>query len=192
MNWNKPCRTGLLFLMVLMTGCASTLDTGRDDTASGSAIPSEFLGRFQQAVALMEDDPDQARRALTTLHRERPELTGPLVNLCVLDFRAGETAAARTCFEKVLARDPEQPDALNHLGVLARQDGEFGQAEDYYRQALTADPEHRPSIRNLGILLDLYQGRHQEALDLYQQYQALLPEPDPMVAQWVADLKNRL
>ena len=192
MNWNNAWRAGWLWVVVLAAGCASTPDTGRDDSASGAAISSEFRGRFQQAVALMEDEPDQARRALTTLHRERPDLTGPLVNLCILDFRAEETEAAKACFDRVLASDPEQPDALNHLGVLARQEGEFGQAEDYYRQALTAEPEHLASIRNLGILLDLYQGRHQEALDLYQQYQALLPEPDPMVAQWVADLKNRL
>ncbi|WP_328187925.1 tetratricopeptide repeat protein [Marinobacter sp. OP 3.4] len=192
MNWNDTWRAGWLWVVVLAAGCASTPDIGRDDSGSGAAISSEFRGRFQQAVALMANEPDQARRALTTLHRERPDLSGPLVNLCILDFRAGETDAAEACFENVLASDPEQPDALNHLGVLARQDGEFGQAEDYYRQALTADPEHLPSIRNLGILLDLYQGRHQDALDLYQQYQALLPEPDPMVAQWVADLKNRL
>ena len=75
---------------------------------------------------------------------------------------------------------------------MARQEGDFGQAEDYYRRALTAAPDHLPSLRNLGILLDLYQGQHREALRLYEQYQALLPEPDPMVAQWVADLKNRL
>lgn len=192
MNWNNAWRAGLLLVMAALAGCATSPGPGGSREADKGAVTPEFRSQYQQVVALMDQDPVRARQELEQLHQVRPELTGPLLNLCILDFRDDRTEAARACFEKVLVKAPEQPDALNHLGVLARQEGAFGEAEDYYRRALTADPEHLPSIRNLGIVLDLYQGRHREALDLYQEYQALLPEPDPMVAQWVADLKNRL
>lgn len=192
MNWNNAWRAGLMLTVAALAGCATGPGPGDSREADKGAVTPEFRSQYQQVVALMDQDPVRARQELEQLHQVRPELTGPLLNLCILDFRDDRTEAARACFEKVLVKAPEQPDALNHLGVLARQEGAFGEAEDYYRRALTADPEHLPSIRNLGIVLDLYQGRHREALDLYQEYQALLPEPDPMVAQWVADLKNRL
>ncbi|MFC4257964.1 tetratricopeptide repeat protein [Marinobacter lacisalsi] len=192
MNWNKPRHLSLLLAVALVAGCATAPDRDRRESRGESAISPEFRNQFQQAVALMDEDPSRARQALQRLHQAQPDLTGPLLNLCILDFRDDNTDAARACFEQVLERNAEQPDALNHLGVMARKAGEFGQAEDYYRRALTADPDHLPSLRNLGILLDLYQGQHREALRLYEQYQTLLPEPDPMVSQWVADLKNRL
>lgn len=192
MIWSKRWYPGLLLAVSLLAGCATAPDKGRQESGGESAITPEFRSRFQQAVALMDQDPPRARQALEGLHQAQPALTGPLLNLCILDFRDDNTEAARGCFKQVLERNGEQPDALNHLGVMARQAGDFGLAEDYYRRALTADPDHLPSLRNLGILLDLYQGQHREALRLYQEYQALLPEPDPVVAQWVADLKNRL
>ena len=192
MTWSKLWYPSLLLAVSLLAGCATAPDKGRQESHGESAITPEFRSRFQQAVTLMDQDPDRARQALERLHQAQPDLTGPLLNLCILDFRDDHTEAARACFEQVLERNAEQPDALNHLGVMARQAGEFGLAEDYYRRALTADPDHLPGLRNLGILLDLYQGQHREALRLYQEYQALLPEPDPKVAQWVADLKNRL
>lgn len=191
MNWNNIRRIGLLLVTMMTAGCATSPDR-RDAGAEAGAVSPEFRSQYQQVVALMDQDPQRARPELERLHQTRPGLIGPLLNLCILDFRDDNTDAAQACFEKVLTRDPEQSDALNHLGVMARKQGDFGQAEDYYRRALAADPQYLPAIRNLGILLDLYQGRYREALDLYQQYQFRLPEADPQVAQWVADLKNRL
>ncbi|WP_417548203.1 tetratricopeptide repeat protein [Marinobacter segnicrescens] len=192
MSWNNLCCVGLLLAISALAGCATGPGTDGKRQAQQEEVSPEFRSQYQQVVSLMDQDPSRARQELERLHQARPDLTGPLLNLCILDFRDGDTEAARVCFDRVLAESPEQPDALNHLGVMARQDGEFGLAEDWYRRALTADPDHLPSLRNLGILLDIYQGRHREALELYQAYQALLPEPDPMVAQWVTDLKNRL
>ena len=192
MNWNRVPRVALLLMAALVAGCAGTPESRREQPQTETAITPELRSEYQQVVALVAQDPARARQELQRLHQAYPDLNGPLLNLCILDFNDERYEAAQACFERVLARDPEQPDALNHLGVIARRNGAFGEAEDYYRRALTANPEHRPSLRNLGILLDLYRGEHREALRLYEQYQALLPEPDPMVAQWVADLKNRL
>ncbi|MGM0571194.1 tetratricopeptide repeat protein [Marinobacter sp.] len=192
MSWNNAWRASLLLATCVVAGCATGPDTGREPGTDKGAVSAELRSQYQEAVSRMDQDPARARQELERLHQARPDLTGPLLNLCILDFRDNRTDPARACFERVVAKKPGQPDALNHLGVMARQYGEFGRAEDYYRRALTADPDHLPSLRNLGILLDLYLGRHREALELYQAYQSLLAEPDPAVAQWVADLKNRL
>lgn len=81
---------------------------------------------------------------------------------------------------------------LNQLGLLAREKGEFKQAEDYYRRALSIHPDQPEILRNLAILLDLYQGKLAEALELYKRYQSLLETEDPKVKDWIFDLKNRL
>ena len=44
---------------------------------------------------------------------------------------------------------------------------------------------------NLGVLDDLYLGDSAHALELYTRYLALTPAGDPVVAKWVADVKNR-
>ena len=68
----------------------------------------------------------------------------------------------------------------------------FEASEAFYRQSLAADPSYLPAIRNLAILLDLYLGRLQEALPLYEQYQSMLDKPDSQVKDWIFDLKRRL
>ena len=99
---------------------------------------------------------------------------------------------AEAYFRQVLERDPEHSAALTHLGVLAREQGEFEQAETLYRQALEADPNHLPAMLNLAILLDIYLGRLEEALPLYEQYQSLVEEPNPRLKDWIFDVRNRL
>ncbi len=44
---------------------------------------------------------------------------------------------------------------------------------------------------NLGVLDDLYLGDGAHALELYTRYLALTPAGDPVVAKWVADVRNR-
>jgi hypothetical protein len=46
-------------------------------------------------------------------------------------------------------------------------------------------------VLNLGVLDDLYLGDSAHALELYTRYLALTPAGDPVVAKWVADVKNR-
>src|SRR5690606_33140267 len=82
--------------------------------------------------------------------------------------------------------------SLNQLAMLAREKGQFEQAEKHYRQVLALEPANPVVIRNLAILLDLYRGKLDEALALYEQYQSLQEEPDAKVKDWIFDLKNRL
>jgi Flp pilus assembly protein TadD len=100
--------------------------------------------------------------------------------------------AAKGYFEKVVALDPNHKTSLNFLGYIARDAGAFDQSEAYYRKVLEIDPNDLLAIRNLGVLLDLYRGRLEEALVLYERYQSLQAEPDPKLKDWIFDTKNRL
>lgn len=190
---SAPVRSTLMLgvTLLLLAGCASRAPTPATDERP--AVTPEQQARWQEALILLESgDRDQARQRFEQLHRQAPQLSGPLVNLCVMNFEDDRTDEAEACFGQVLTLRPEHPVALTHLGVLARKAGEFERADALYRQALAADPDHAPAVLNLAILLDMYRGEPAEALTLYERYLSLIPEEDPTVQNWVIDLKNRL
>lgn len=193
MNWVKGLSraTLLLALMGWLGGCATSPDIGGE--ASAPSPQTVLQQNFRGAVAAMvADNHESARQKFEALHENHPERTGPLANLGILAFSAGDQERARAYFAQVLALDAAHPVALNHLGVLARQAGEFTQAESYYRDALAAESDYLPALMNLAILLDIYLGRPAEALALYEQYQALAKDPNPRLKDWIFDAKNRI
>lgn len=205
MNWidRHPRWPTLLLAVVMLAGCAS-----QPPQREGQAASTELQTRWQEALILLEaGDREQARTRFAQIQRQAPGLVGPRLNLCVMAFEdarpqlpdlieneqaRAEAERIESCFNDVLTLRPGEPVALTHLGILARYAGRFEDAERHYREALFTRPDHGPALLNLGILLDLYRGKPAEALDLFEQYQSLQPEPDPSVQNWVADLKNRL
>lgn len=204
MSWTDQhrCWLSLLLAVLTMAGCASR---PQERVGPDSA---EVQAHWQEAHILLESgDREQARARFAQIQRQAPGLVGPRLNLCVMAFEdarpqlpnlidndqaRAEAGQLEGCFNDVLALRSGEPVALTHLGILARYAGRFDDAEHYYREALFTRPDHGPALLNLGILLDLYRGKPAEALDLFEQYQSLQPEPDPTVQNWVADLKNRL
>lgn len=136
-------------------------------------------------------DRDTARAGFQRLLEAHPERTGPRANLAILAYEEGDAAAARAGFEAVLAQAPEHRVALNYLGILARERGDFEAAEAYYRRALAQAPDDPAALLNLAFLLDIYLGRPDQALPLYQRYQAATPTPDPRIDDWLFDVRNR-
>lgn len=67
--------------------------------------------------------------------------------------RAGELDAARTLYEQVLAKVPDQSDALHMLGVLRHQQGDSEGAVGLIRRALEHDPQNAHCYINLGAAL---------------------------------------
>lgn len=202
MSWvsrdRQKAGMALLLAIAMMAGCASSPDADREATAEQEQRRQEerearLESDFREAVALLRGgDTDNARALFETLHQADHERTGPLANLGIIAMKQGNTEEAGDYFRQVLALDPEHSPALTHLGVLAREQGQFDQAEDFYRRALEADPEHLPAVLNLAILLDIYLGRLEEALSLYEQYQSMADEPDPRLKDWIFDVRNRL
>lgn len=189
-NRRRHHRSCLVAALLLLAGCAARQPapdstTWQPDEATRTA--------YQAALSqLSAGDLDAAAAQLQSIHQAHPSLAGPVANLGLIAMRQGERDQARGYFQQALAAHPEHLHSLNALGVLARQDADFETAERYYRQALAVNPDFQPALRNLGILLELYRGELAEALALYQRYQALQPEEDPQVSEWIFDLDRRI
>ena len=141
--------------------------------------------------ALRSGRVDDAERAYKALAQANPELGGPHANLGVIYRKAGKLSEAVAELEQATKLSPRQPIYLNELGIAYREQGQFAKARDAYQRALALDPGYTTAMLNLGILYDLYLGDTQRALELYGRYLSLLPNGDPTVTKWVADLKNR-
>lgn len=156
-------------------------------------VPEGAAQGFARAVAAMQSENwIEAELELEQLLLEFDGLTGAYVNLAIVYARDGRTEDAAAALDRALEIDPGHPAANDERGILFRQAGDFAAAESAYRRALESDPGYALAHRNLGILLDLYLGRHEEALEQYEAYQSLLPEPDPEVGRWIVDLRRRL
>lgn len=193
MNWVR--KLGVLCLLsALLGGCA--VQTPQPEASAETAAAAEraqIESLFQDAVAAMAGgDTEAARRLFEQLAKDHPQYTGPAANLGILAYQQGDLTQAQGWFEAVLAQDADHLVALNHLGVIARHQGDFEAAERYYRRALAARDDYAPALLNLAFLLDIYLGRPDEALALYQRYEATAAEPHPRLKDWMFDAKNRI
>lgn len=83
-------------------------------------------------------------------------------------LQSGETESARTSFEAVLERDPENDQAWHFLGLLAAQKGDFLQAVDLIERAVKSNPNNAEAWNNLGNALRQLE-RNEEALAAYDR-----------------------
>jgi tetratricopeptide (TPR) repeat protein len=156
-------------------------------------VPEGAAAAFSSALASMAGgDWLQAELAFEDLSRDFPAFPGPYVNLAILYRRDGRDDDAEGALDRALALAPEHPAANNELGRLYRERGEFADAETAYRRAIEGDPAYALAHYNLGVLLDLYLKREAEALEQYEVYQSLVPQPDEEVGRWIVDLRRRL
>jgi Flp pilus assembly protein TadD len=122
---------------------------------------------------------DQGLDAAAVVAFERAAQATPspstLYRLGTLLVKTGETARARSVFERALALQPDLAEASNDLGALLAQDGQLDAAIQRFRTALAATPEYPDALNNLGYAL-LLTGHDQEARSLYQQAIALQPD----------------
>ncbi len=154
---------------------------------------AELKSRFERALSYQNNgEYGEAEVIYKSLLAEDDILISPVVNLGVMAINKDQFSVAKEYFEKAVELDPNHKLSLNYLGYIARDSGAFDQAEVYYRKILEIDPNDHLAIRNLGILLDLYRGRLEEALVLYERYQSLQTEPDSKIKDWIFDTKNRL
>ncbi len=147
---------------------------------------------YDEALALMRaGHAADAERGFRALAQSDPDLAGPHANLGVIARNAGRLPEAVSELEKATTLAPGLAPAWNQLGLAYRQSGEFTKARDAYGHALALDPNYAIATLNLGVLDDLYLAEPAKALELYTRYLALVPGGDPVVAKWVADVKNR-
>jgi Flp pilus assembly protein TadD len=78
-----------------------------------------------------------------------------LLQAAVACHQAGQLAEARRLYERLLRREPRDPNALNLLGVVLASTGEITRAIQLMRRALSVFPDFPDALSNLGkALLD--------------------------------------
>ena len=160
--------------------------------ASTGPIAPATQRSYDDALALLRaGHAADAERILRALAQSDPDLAGPHANLGLIARQAGHLAEAVAELEKATTLAPGLAVAWNQLGLAYRQSGEFTKARGAYDHALAIDPNYANAVLNLGVLDDLYLADGARALELYTRYLALTPAGDPVVAKWVADVKNR-
>lgn len=197
---------------LLLAGCASGPDqkpVSDEPVAEGEVeaierIPNPYLAQavdvpdaaaeqFRNALVLMQGENwSDAQEVLRPMTQTYPELAGPWVNLGITYWRQEQYAEAEEAFEKALNINPLHNDAYVQYGVMLREQGQFEKAESVYLRALEVWPHNLAVLRNLGILYDLYMGKHEQALELYELALRVMPEPSREMQGWIIDLKRRM
>jgi protein O-GlcNAc transferase len=90
-------------------------------------------------------------------------------------LRQGELAAATTCFERVLALEPDSAEAHSNLGNALRQQGELAEAVVSCQRALALNPDLAEAHHNLGAARQ-QQGALAEAAVCYARALAVKPD----------------
>ena len=105
--------------------------------------------------------------------------------------RKGELEAAHKLLQDGLMSHSRNPYFLNQLGVYSREMGQFKKAQASYESAIRIDANYAKAHYNLAVLADLYLHDAALALQEFQTYQTLLPEPDAKVAGWIKEIERR-
>lgn len=212
-------RAGILGLLMALAACSSTpqreaaepagtagaADRGGTPPTESSAsalgataqseapIPPEAQQQFDAAVAAMgSGNSAGAEQMFRSLSSTYPAYAGPLLNLAILQSRAGKLEEAQKTLTEAISRNGNSAAAFNQLGIVHRRLGRFKEADEAYRRALEIDPNYALAHLNLGVLCDLYLQQPQRALEAYEKYLALATAPDAKVSAWVTELKTRL
>jgi Flp pilus assembly protein TadD len=186
----------------MLAACASTPTASEKVEAPSDAaatapveqpLPPEAVQKFDQAVALMSGgDAATAERELRALADAYPTYSGPLLNLAILQVKAGRFDDAEKSLRAAVDRNGSNAQAFNQLGIVYRKLGRFKEAEVAYQRAVEIDPNYAIAYLNLGVLCDLYLQQPERALEAYQHYLALAGAPDEKVNGWISELKKRL
>lgn len=203
---SKNTGRALAVAAALAIGACAQLDSAAptDPAAAGGPSPNPYLAQatrvpagaregMENAHGLYEGgDLDGAAQQLLLVTQTWPELSGPWLNLGIVQQRTGDSEAAEQSLRAAIAANDSNVYAWNQLAALLRDAGRFDEAQQSYEAALQRWPDYGDAHRNLGILLDLYLHQPQAALEHYRAAQAVLEEPDRQLAGWIVELERRL
>ncbi|MDQ3517747.1 MAG: tetratricopeptide repeat protein [Gemmatimonadota bacterium] len=116
----------------------------------------EALREYQSALALGED------RGLV------------LQAIAEVHLLTGDTSAALSAYDEVLASHPDSPKLWNERGVALHQSGDHAGAAESYTRALALDPAYALALNNRGVAL-YHGGDSDEAMDAFRSVLGIQP-----------------
>lgn len=147
---------------------------------------------YNRALAEMrKGNLDSAQARFKKISEQYPLLSGPIVNQAIILRKKGQTQEAYDLLQKSILQHGKNPRLLNELGVLSRQLGKFKQAQVSYESAIRIDERYAVAHYNLAVLADLYLHDPALAMQEFETYQTLIPEPDKTVSGWIVELQRR-
>ncbi len=184
-----------LITLLTVAGCQSApaVEVTEDATAPAVEVDRKSAALFDAALeAIATAKYRDAEVLLTELTAREPRLSGPWVNLGMVQDELNNVEGAKASFKHAIEANPSNCVAYTELGLLARRSGDFLTAEANYLACLAQVPDFREAHLNLGILYELYLGRLSDALDAYRSYLSLRDGDDRRVKGWAADIERRL
>ncbi|MZR61639.1 tetratricopeptide repeat protein [Alcanivorax sp. DP30] len=145
------------------------------------ALQTRMAGNSQQALVMFQ-----------SLAERYPQLSGPQLNVGLIRMEQKKYPEAEQAFRACLAINDANPYAHNGLGLALREQGKFDESRSHYEEALTLDPKYARAHFNLAVLGELYLQDLPLALAHFRAYQNLQKQADTNVANWIADLENRV
>lgn len=105
--------------------------------------------------------------------------TGKLFEQCYKEKQAGDTAAATSCFNKVIKQNPTDEGKLTtyanyNLGVIAQEGGDTASAIQFYNRTLALSPTYQSAQFNLAVALTA--DDPEQALEYYNKILAVTPD----------------
>jgi len=184
-----------LSLAIFLNACATapSVTPAVGEEGAVQVFPADASDRYARALGYMDAGDDvQAAADFRALAADYPDYAGPLVNLAIIESRAGNTADGIALLENAVVICTSCAPAWNQLGILLRRQGQFAEAEKSYQQALNLDPDYALAHYNLGVLYDLYQQQPAFAVQHYERYVALNNDDTALVDKWITDLRRRI
>lgn len=189
--WKSLINILLLITAVMLNGCQSLPE--KNAASLPVVVPAGAKSTYARAVEAVKAGRNaQAIQLFIGLTQEYPDFAASYTSLGLLHLKNNRLADAERVLNQAIALNPTDAIAYNHLGVVLRQRGEFELARQAYMSALRIKADYAGAHLNLGILHDIYLHDLGQALQNYQDYQALTGENDKQVAKWIVDLQRRV
>jgi type IV pilus assembly protein PilF len=168
----KTYLTGLLFVLLLLSGCASQQSDEPSDkrkaAESNTALGLEYMNRGQNEVAL-----GKLKKAV----RDDPSYAPAFTVTAVLYESLGELSLAGKNYQKAYDADPTDGDVNNNYGVYLCKTGESAKAMMHFSKALDDPFYSSPSVALTNAGSCAMQTGDMTAADEYLR-RALKIEPD--------------
>jgi tetratricopeptide (TPR) repeat protein len=159
----------------------------------GAGRSADAVRAYQQALSL-DHNLAAAQYNLGCLHLERGDLSAAISALTTFTglqpqsdlgwlklgtacLRAGQYDAAERHLNQALQNKPQLPDALNGLGLVRMQRKNYAEANRQFEAALRVQTNFAPALLNSAIVAHQFLNDRAAALQKYERYLALKPQP---------------